>query len=181
MSFSRRGALLVLGFIAIFAIPPAWAEDGPLNMDAGKNPAQLFANDCAICHKSAQGLAKSAGMFGLQSFLREHYTASKESAALLASYLEAVGAPPAPARERAKRPPKGDGRATAGDGKATKKPGSNKPEQAKPEDAKPSDAKPSDAKPSDSKASDAKASDAKPSDAKPPESKPAESKPEKSD
>ena len=161
MSFDRRGALFLIGIVAVLAVPPAWAENGPQNRDAGKNPAQLFASDCVICHKSAQGLAKAGGLFGLQSFLREHYTISKESAAMLAGYLEAVGGSRAPARPRATRPPKGDERAKAGDGKVSKK-----PEEAKPTDAKPADAKPSDNKPSDNK---------------PAESKPAESKPEKSD
>ncbi|MGB8613224.1 MAG: hypothetical protein WCD60_16545, partial [Pseudolabrys sp.] len=43
----------------------------------GKTPAQTFASDCAVCHKSPQGLAKSAS--GL------HYTSSRESAAALAN------------------------------------------------------------------------------------------------
>src|SRR5262249_36657874 len=68
-----------------------------------KSPAQTFASDCAACHKSPQGLARSAGgLFGVEGFLREHYTSSKESAAALANYLRsqddlrdrAPGAPP---------------------------------------------------------------------------------------
>src|SRR5262249_31574279 len=53
-----------------------------------KSPAQTFASDCAVCHKSPQGFAKSAGgLFGVEGFLREHYTSSKASAAALANYL----------------------------------------------------------------------------------------------
>ena len=55
------------------------------NLDQGKSPAQLFASNCAICHKSPR-LAKAGEILGLDSFLREHYTASKELAGALAAY-----------------------------------------------------------------------------------------------
>jgi hypothetical protein len=66
------------------------------NFSAKPAPA-LFASDCtgAGCHKGPQGLGKR---FGLASFLREHYTNSRESAAALANYLASL--PP----ERATRP-----------------------------------------------------------------------------
>jgi hypothetical protein len=56
---------------------------------SAKPAAQLFASDCtgAGCHKSPQGLAKGQGTGSLASFLREHYTNSRESAAALAAYL----------------------------------------------------------------------------------------------
>src|SRR5262245_52210608 len=60
------------------------------SLDKGKTPAQLFASDCSACHKSPQGLAKSGGLFGLDSFLREHYTASRETATAIASYLRSM-------------------------------------------------------------------------------------------
>ena len=60
----------------------AGAASAQENLDAGKSGAQLYASNCAICHKSAQALNKSGGgLFGLDSFLREHYTSSRESAA----------------------------------------------------------------------------------------------------
>jgi mono/diheme cytochrome c family protein len=68
---------------------PAVAQD---NFDANKTPAQLFANDCSGCHKSPTGLIKSSGLFGVESFLREHYTASRQAAAAIAGYLRAVDA-----------------------------------------------------------------------------------------
>lgn len=94
MTFHTRGlCLAVLGALAFAA--PAWAQE---NLDQGKSAQQLFASDCAICHKTPQGLAaKSGGMFGLDGFLREHYTASRETAAVLAKYLQSVGGEPAPA------------------------------------------------------------------------------------
>ncbi len=153
-----------VGFGALVAAGGAAAQD---SLGQGKTPAQLFASDCASCHKSPQGLAKAGGLFGVQSFLRQHYTASKESAAAIAGYLEAVdrAAGPAPREARPKRA-KGDA-----------KPAAKKTEPAKPGDAKTPDTKTPDAKPADSKAAEPKASEAKPTEAKPAETKPAETKP----
>ena len=97
MTFHTRGlclaALGVIGFAA-----PACAQD---NLDQGKSAQQLFASDCALCHKTPQGLAaKAGGMFGLDGFLREHYTASRQTAAVLAKYLQSVGGEPAPAENK---------------------------------------------------------------------------------
>ena len=61
------------------------------NLDKGKTGAQLYASDCAICHKSPRSVTQSPGIFGLESFLREHYTASRESAAKIAAYLNGFG------------------------------------------------------------------------------------------
>ncbi|HWX83997.1 MAG TPA: hypothetical protein VNZ48_10420 [Xanthobacteraceae bacterium] len=61
------------------------------NIDQGKSPAEIFANDCATCHKSARGLANGRGSSGLASFLVEHYTASKDQAAALAAYVMGAG------------------------------------------------------------------------------------------
>jgi hypothetical protein len=66
--------------------PPAETQGD--NYSAGKTAAQLFASDCAVCHKNAQALAKiTAGRGGLEGFLRKHYTTSQETAALLAEFL----------------------------------------------------------------------------------------------
>jgi hypothetical protein len=87
------GAVLALGGGA------AQAE----NLDAGKSAPALFAATCMTCHASPKGLAKDTS--GLPSFLSEHYTSSRESAAALATYLIAnAGSPrgkPAPANSRA--------------------------------------------------------------------------------
>ena len=97
MTFHTRGlCLAALGVIAFAA--PACAQD---NLDQGKSAQQLFASDCALCHKTPQGLAaKAGGMFGLDGFLREHYTASRQTAAVLAKYLQSVGGEPAPAENK---------------------------------------------------------------------------------
>src|SRR5689334_12606813 len=89
-----------LGFaITAWTICAAAGAGAQESLDRGKNPAQLFASDCSGCHKSPQGLAKAGGLLGLDSFLREHYTASKESAAAIASYIKSMDTGPAgPAR-----------------------------------------------------------------------------------
>ena len=152
--------------LALCIAAPAAAQE---NIDAGKSPAQLYAQDCAICHKTPHGLTKAVGAYGLQNFLREHYTASRESAAAIAGYLAAIDRGPAP--RAAKRGPKKE--AAKNREEKGKKAGEAKP--AKAEDAKPAtppagkaDAKP-DAGPASDKpvAADAKADGAASSEAKP--------------
>ncbi len=77
------------GVLAVLYGIPAGAQE---NLYGNKTPAQIFTSDCAICHKSPQGLSKAGGAFGLglESFLREHYTASRESAALTRQHIQAV-------------------------------------------------------------------------------------------
>jgi hypothetical protein len=122
----RRGVGIFAGVLAILYGMPATAQE---NLYSNKTPAQIFASDCAICHKSPQGLSKAGGAFGfgLESFLREHYTASRESAAAIAKYIQAMDSGPV-------APEKGTRRS------------------AKPSAKKSSDAKPSDIKPADKKA-----------------------------
>ena len=129
-----RGAA---GVLALLLVLPACAQE---NLDQGKTAAQLFASDCAICHKTPQGLAKNAGLFGLDSFLRQHYTASRESAAAISKYLEGQGDVPPAAASRSRR--------------------STKSSPKKPAEAKSGDVKSKDTK------TDAKAKDAKPAEAK---------------
>jgi hypothetical protein len=71
------------------------------SIDQGKTPADIFALDCATCHKGARGLAHGKSSSELASFLAEHYTASKDQAAALAAYVMGAGggdAAPAAAR-----------------------------------------------------------------------------------
>lgn len=165
---------LTVGIGTLLLTNWAGAQD---SLQQGKTPAQLFASDCAICHKSPQGLAKGGGLFGVQSFLRQHYTTSRETAAAIAAYLEAVDRAAGPEQRRA--PPR---RATRRD--ATGKPEAKKPEakpgeagQEKGSEGKPSDSKPSESKASESKPAEPKAAEPKPSDSKPSEAKASESKP----
>ncbi|MGE5163860.1 MAG: hypothetical protein ACM3IH_07520, partial [Sphingobacteriales bacterium] len=61
-------------------------------MGQNKTGAQLYASVCADCHKSPQRL-KPGGIFGLESLLREHYTADRQSAAAIAAYLNGLKKP----------------------------------------------------------------------------------------
>lgn len=77
---------IVFGVVGAVASTPVFAQD----FTEGKSPAQLFAGDCAACHKSPQGLAKSDAR-SVAGFLREHYTTKPEMADALAAYLVASG------------------------------------------------------------------------------------------
>jgi hypothetical protein len=82
---SVRGVRLWFGFLALAVANPAGAQG---NLDQAKTAAQLYASACAACHKSPQSVSKTKSSFGLESFLRDHYTSSRESAAILAAYLK---------------------------------------------------------------------------------------------
>jgi hypothetical protein len=87
----KQISMFVLGLAAVFASAPAPAQD----LTAGKTPAQLFRSDCAECHHSPSGLARSRDGRMLATFLREHYTTKPDTAGELAAYLSgfAVTAP----------------------------------------------------------------------------------------
>jgi hypothetical protein len=81
------GILLLIGSLALGIASWAGAQE---NLEKGKTAAQLYANDCAICHKSPQSVPRTTGIFGLENFLREHYAASAEAAAAIATYLNGL-------------------------------------------------------------------------------------------
>ena len=87
----------------------AGSASAQTNIDQGKPASELFANYCAVCHKSTRGLANGRNSLTLSLFLREHYAASREQAAALAAYvMSAGGNAPAAKPERAKsEEPKG--------------------------------------------------------------------------
>jgi hypothetical protein len=161
-----RGSQMALGVLALFLAGSAGAQE---NLDQGKTPAQLFAANCVVCHKKPQGLARP-GVSGLDIFLRQHYTASRESAAAIAIYLQSVGSGPAGSDRATKH--KGEERTKTGE----KKPKIGKPGEAKSGEAKSGAAKPADAKPPDAKSAEPKSSEPKPSEPKPSESKASEPK-----
>jgi hypothetical protein len=134
--------------LCIFALGFGFAGSASAqeNLDMGKSPAQLYASDCAICHKSPNALSKAGGIFGMESFLRQHYTASRESAAAIANYLKGFGDVPAGPVKKAstKKSSKGEDKKGAEkkpDGAITL-PGDNKPAETKPADTKASESKP---------------------------------------
>ena len=81
MDVMQRG-LMVIGVGAALFVGGGAARAE--NLDAGKSAQALFASTCQACHASPKGLAKDTS--GLVSFLREHYTASPDSASALAAY-----------------------------------------------------------------------------------------------
>lgn len=161
---SLRGP--IVGLMTLVLAGPATGQE---SLDKGKTPAQLFASDCSPCHKSPQGLAKSGGLFGLDGFLREHYTASRESAAAIANYLKSMeGGPSGPGRAT-KRATKGDDK---GKSEAKKKPaakaeegkGAEKKPDAASEEPKPLGILAPEPKANDTKANAPAAGDAKPAE-----------------
>jgi len=145
----------IISLVTVILTGPAASQE---RLDRGKTPAQLFASDCSPCHKSPQGLAKSGGLFGLDGFLREHYTASRESAAAIANYLKSMERPSGPGRAT-KRATKGDEKAKS---EAKKKPAA-KPEEGSGE-PKPLGILAPEPKTSDTKAHTPAAGDAKPAE-----------------
>jgi hypothetical protein len=97
--------------VALLSLCAAAGASAQENLEAGKTPAQLYASDCAICHKSPRGLSKAGGLFGLDGFLRQHYTSSHESAAAITAYLQAIDREPEPAHAHGKRAAKGEHKA----------------------------------------------------------------------
>jgi hypothetical protein len=86
--------LLVIGIWAA-----ASAAGNAQNLDAGKTPAQMFADTCVVCHRSARTLGRVTA-----AFLRQHYMTGYEEASAMANYL--TGVPGADARNaQPKRPP----------------------------------------------------------------------------
>lgn len=77
-----------VGIYVVLAATPALAQD----FTQGKTPAQLFAGDCAACHKTPQGLAHGTDARSIAGFLREHYTTKPEMAEALAAFVVSAGA-----------------------------------------------------------------------------------------
>jgi hypothetical protein len=139
----------IIGLVSALAVVVPAAARAQVNIDQGKTPAEIFAADCAVCHKSTRGLANGKNTLMLSSFLREHYTASRDQAGALAAYVLGAGgnAPAAPAQkpasERAKleepktgaRPAKPDEEkpATARLQRPSEEPGKPVPRGRKPE------------------------------------------------
>ena len=85
----RTSALIVvISFVTVCIAGSAGAQE---NLERAKTAAQLYATNCASCHKSPQSVTTTTKIFGgLESFLREHYTPSSQSAATIAAYLNGL-------------------------------------------------------------------------------------------
>jgi len=80
-----HGITLAISSLALCFTISATAQG---SLEQGKTAAQLYAANCASCHKLPQSVAKATGIS--ESFLREHYSASAQSAATLAAYLNGL-------------------------------------------------------------------------------------------
>lgn len=91
LAFARAAMVVFGGMVVIGVRGPvaAHAED----FDAGKSAVQLFASDCSSCHRTPSGLARRMNSWSLNSFLQEHYTASRASADTLSAYLLSKSGP----------------------------------------------------------------------------------------
>ena len=96
----RRAAASIRA-IAVLALV-LWPAMGraQVNIDRGKTAAEIYSSDCATCHKTIRGLAVGKNSLMLSSFLREHYTASRDQAAALAAYVLSSGGAEAPPKQK---------------------------------------------------------------------------------
>jgi mono/diheme cytochrome c family protein len=85
--------------LAVLPLRPASAQ----NLEAGKAGAQIFAEVCSGCHRSAHDLRNGASA----SFLREHYTTGSEMASTMAAYLASAANDPRAAPAPKRTPPVG--------------------------------------------------------------------------
>jgi len=126
----RIGIKFGFGAALVFAMVPAVAR-AQVNIDQGKPPAEIFQSDCAVCHKSARGLADGKNSLMLSTFLREHYTASRDQAAALAAYVLGAGGGSGPAPAATQKPALEHAKATG------EEPKSAEPKTAEPKTAEP--------------------------------------------
>jgi hypothetical protein len=133
VSRARLGAHWIAGLLAICIAGPAGAQG---NLDAGKTPAQIFADTCSACHRRPQELKRASA-----GFLRQHYTPGSAEAAAMASYLARVGSDPRAVEQRRER-----AKAQAERGKAAQVPGKGR-RTAETSKAKTAAAKPPDPPP----------------------------------
>lgn len=120
-------------FLAAFA-PMA---DAQTNIDQGKSPSEIFANDCAVCHKTTRGLAAGKNSLMLSGFLREHYTASRDQAAALAAYVLGAGGGSGPPPPPPSQKPGTDRTRAAVEEPKPGEPGTSEPRIAEPKTPEP--------------------------------------------
>lgn len=92
----RYDALITLSGAIVLLAASAGEVRAQLDLNAGKSGAQMFASNCAACHRSPAGLARGRNPRSVANFLLQHYTARPENAGAIASYLASVrGSAPA--------------------------------------------------------------------------------------
>jgi hypothetical protein len=85
----------IAGVMVACITAPAGSQD---NIDAGKSPAQMFADTCSACHRRPQELRRASA-----GFLRRHYTTGPVEASAMAAYLAKVGSDPRAIEQRRER------------------------------------------------------------------------------
>jgi mono/diheme cytochrome c family protein len=91
-----RLATWIAAMLAVVMASPAVPQG---NIDAGKTPAQIFADTCSNCHRRPQELKRPS-----VGFLRQHYTPGAQEAAAMAGFLANVPSDPRAGRDRGKAP-----------------------------------------------------------------------------
>lgn len=92
----KHFALIALGAAILLLAAGSGEARAQLDLNAGKSGAQLFASNCAACHRSPGGLARGRDPRRIAGFLLQHYTARPQHAGAIANYLVSVrrSAPP---------------------------------------------------------------------------------------
>jgi cytochrome c553 len=80
-----HGVRLTISSLALCIASSAGAQG---NLDQSKTADQLYASNCATCHESLASVSNTKSFVELKSFLSQHYTSNRESAANLAAYLK---------------------------------------------------------------------------------------------
>jgi hypothetical protein len=78
----RRAAPWLVGVLVALTAGSALPQG---SLDAGKTPAQMFADTCSNCHRRPQELKRTSA-----GFLRQHYTPGAQEAAAMANYLAGI-------------------------------------------------------------------------------------------
>jgi hypothetical protein len=81
----------VVALSSVFGLAQAQAQE---NLDRGRSAVQIYASNCAECHRNPKAVGKTMSSSALAGYLRVHYTASRESADTLAAYLSSLPADP---------------------------------------------------------------------------------------
>jgi mono/diheme cytochrome c family protein len=80
-----HGVRLTISSLALCVASSAGAQG---DLDQSKTAAQLYASNCATCHESPASVKNTKSFSEFESFLRQHYTSNRESAANLVAYLK---------------------------------------------------------------------------------------------
>jgi hypothetical protein len=83
-----HGVRLTISSLALSVASSAGAQG---DLDQSKTATQLYASNCATCHESLASVRNTKSFSELKSFLGQHYTCNRESAANLAAYLKGIG------------------------------------------------------------------------------------------